>query len=127
MNNIDNNLPDTSKDFDDCIGKKDTENKKPSLAEFLDLNDSPENEDDAWQEIKYHRNFKDHWKGMPSFDSKNIEAVKQLIINFESMDEFLAFSEVVGTQLTPKTRSIWYPPIERSTTILNRWIDDSEV
>jgi len=122
MNNTNIEVSDTSKDFDDCIGKKDTENKPASLADFLGLKDSPENEKDAWKEMQY----KEHWKGMPSFDAKNVEAVKQLIVNFESEEAFLAFSEIVGTQLTKKTRSVWYPPMERTTSILNRWIESDE-
>lgn len=118
-------IPDTSKDFDHCIGKKETEGRPPSLADFLGVKTDPETEEEAWEQHNY-MGWREHWKGMPSFHSENLEAEKQLIINFRSEEDFFAFAQVLGQQLTPKTRSVWYPPKERDVNILKRWIEFEE-
>lgn len=48
------------------------------------------------------------WQGMPEFNSTALD-YKQLIINFETMDDYYKFAELVGQKLTDKTRSIWIP------------------
>ena len=48
------------------------------------------------------------WQGMPEFNSTALN-YKQLIINFETMDDYYKFAELVGQKLTDKTRSIWIP------------------
>lgn len=68
-------------------------------------------------------NHADHWKGMPEFNQPGIIPVKSLIVNFETKDDMLKFSKMVGQEITAKTKSIWYPlaPIENSTD--KRWSD----
>lgn len=48
------------------------------------------------------------WQGMPEFNSTALEH-KQLIINFETIDDYYKFAELVNQNLTDKTRSIWIP------------------
>jgi len=61
---------------------------------------------------------------MPSYESQNLEASKQLIVNFRSEEDFLAFAEILGQPLTPKTKSVWHPIKEREENSLKRWIED---
>ena len=48
------------------------------------------------------------WQGMPEFNSTALDH-KQLIINFETIDDYYKFAELVNQKLTDKTRSIWIP------------------
>ena len=120
-----NNLPDTSKDFDDCIGKKETKNRPGSLADFLGESDIPETPEEA-QKLLAALDPKKYWKGMPEYVAENLEPKKQLLINFRSEEDMLAFAEVLGQKLTPKTKSVWFPPKERDENSLKRWMEDDE-
>lgn len=122
---MDNEIRDTSLDFDDCVGKKETKNRPGSLAEFLDMSDVPETEEEAELYVNA-LNPKHYWKGMPAYFVENLEPKKQLIINFRSEEDFLAFSEHVHQKLTPKTKSVWYPPKEKDVNSLKRWIEDDD-
>ncbi len=115
-------VKDTSVEYDTLIGFKETENRPGTLAEFLGMNDVPESEEEAWQEHNY-QNWREHWKGMPAYESDNLEPKKQLIINFRSEEDFLKFTEVIGQKLTLKTRSVWHPEKLRDENSLKRWIE----
>ena len=119
-------VPDVSQDFDDCLGKKETVDKPGSLAEFLGMADVPEDEDAAWKEHNY-QNWREHWQGMPEFESNDMNPKKDLKINFRSVEDFLKFSEILGQNLTEKTKSVWWPPREKDQNSLRRWLDESEV
>lgn len=116
-------LPDTSQDFDTMVGYKESEGRPGSLASFLGESDVPETEEDAWTEHNY-QNWRKLWKGMPSYESQNLEAKKQLIINFRSEEDFLAFAKVIEQNLTLKTRSVWHPAKEQDANSLKRWLED---
>lgn len=119
-------VPDTSVDFDDCIGKKETENRPGSLAGFFGMSDVPETVEEAEAEYKA-LDPKNYWKGMPEYVVENLEPRKQLIINFRSEEDMIKFGELVEQKLTPKTKSVWWPPKEKDSNSLKRWLDESEV
>lgn len=119
-------LNDTSKDFDDCVGKKETEGRPGSLASFLGMDDVPETEDEA-EKLLAALDPKKYWKGMPTYEVKDLEPKKQLIISFRSEEDMLKFGdEVLGQKLTPKTKSVWWPPRERDSNSLKRWIEETD-
>lgn len=126
MKQVSEVVPDTSKEFEACIDYKEVKDKPGSLAEFLGIPDGPETEEDAWKEHNY-QNWREHWTGMPTFDSKNIQAEKRLIVNFRSEEDFLKFAEVVGQNLTTKTKSVWWPAREKDSNAIKRWLDESEI
>lgn len=120
-------LKDTSVDFDDCIGKKETKNRPGSLASFLDLNDVPETEEEAEQELAA-LDPKNYWKGMPEYVVQNLEPKKQLLISFRSEEDMIRFgTEVLDQKVTPKTKSVWWPPKEKDSNSLKRWLDENEI
>ena len=123
MKDID--VPDVSEEFDDCLGKKETENKPGSLADFLGISDTPESEEDAWKEHNY-QNWREHWKGMPEFESTNIEPKRSLTVHFRSQEDVDKFSELLDMKLSEKAKSTWYPPREKDQNSLRRWLDDGE-
>lgn len=58
-----------------------------------------------YQEIDY----KKAWEGMPEFEQKDLTAVKQILVSFNSMDNYKKFAKLINQNLTEKTRSVWYP------------------
>ena len=104
---------DTSKDYDDCIGKKlDVYNP---LAEALgiDLEHTPGDEDEAW---------KKYWVGMPEFTSDSM-IPRKMIVSFRSDEDLQEFGKLIGLNITPKTKSTWFPVVERENNIEKYWID----
>jgi len=53
------------------------------------------------------------WVGMPEFvQEKQIEHQK-IIIRFNNSEDVQEFAEKIGQKITPKTKSIWYPKLDR--------------
>lgn len=57
----------------------------------------------------------EEWKGMPEFHGEDQMGVKQLTVNFQTMEHYQLFCLAIGQKLTDKTKSIWYPEQERGS------------
>lgn len=55
----------------------------------------------------------DEWNNMPEYEQDDATAWKQLVINFENIDDLTNFANLVEQPVTEKTKSIWYPKSER--------------
>lgn len=64
-----------------------------------------------------------HWQGMPEFTRRSIEPIKQLIVNFDTKEDMLKFSKLVGQAITAKTKSIYYPEFHDVLYTDKRWSD----
>ena len=112
-------LPDTSKDFDHAIGFVDKTAKKKSLAELMG-----ETEDlSAEEEAHNYMNWRALYKGMPTFDSADLQPIKQLTVNFSSEEDLKNFAALLQQVVTMKTKSIWYPAAQLTPSSLKRWIE----
>lgn len=60
------------------------------------------------------------WVGMPEFIQEKQEPYKKLIIRFRNEPDYDDFAQKIGQNLTPKTKSIWHPKLERG---LNRGME----
>lgn len=49
------------------------------------------------------------WQDMPGFNSEDITSKYQLIVHFESLENKIEFSDLIGCKLTEKTKSITWP------------------
>jgi len=57
--------------------------------------------------------WKEHWRGMPSFELTNDQSAYQsLIVNFRNPIDRESFAELLGRNLTDKTKSVWWPKEE---------------
>jgi len=52
--------------------------------------------------------FDSEWKGMPSF-SNEPDAVKSIVVHFDSLENVHRFAEFVQQEISDTTKSIWYP------------------
>ncbi len=48
------------------------------------------------------------WENMPDYNNKE-RGVKVLIVHFEKEEDVKNFSELIGQEITDKTKYIWYP------------------
>ena len=53
--------------------------------------------------------WREHWQGMPEFVQEKQEPFAKLIVRFETEADMMAFADIIGQKLTPKTKSIWHP------------------
>ena len=49
------------------------------------------------------------WVDMPEFVQEKKEPYKELIVRFETEEDYKNFEEIIGQRLTIKTKSIWHP------------------
>lgn len=54
--------------------------------------------------------YETEWRGMPEFNQPDNGAFRQIIISFDDQAGVDAFARAIGQTLTPKTKSVWYPP-----------------
>ena len=67
--------------------------------------------------------YDEAWKGMPEFEQEDLSPVKSIKVNFASIGDIEAFSELIGQTLTEKTRSIWYPKAEERKFMDKRYVE----
>lgn len=97
------------------VGEWDNE----SLLEWFGSNDLLDWGFERWElynigfDISNEVDYKKEWEGMPEFENKDLSAIKQITVNFMTLDDYKKFSELIGQSLTEKTRSIWYPEAEK--------------
>jgi hypothetical protein len=51
----------------------------------------------------------DLWKGMPDFEQEGVKPYKDLIIHFETREDYEEFARIINRTLTSATKSLWYP------------------
>lgn len=103
--------------YDNFIGKK---VDVPDLTKFLDedtIQEAPELIENDW---------KKHWKGMPEYEQEDNPPYKQIYLNFRNKEDYEAFAKLVDQNLTEKTKSIWYPKLDKDANSLKRWIVEDE-
>ena len=61
------------------------------------------------------------WAGMPEFDQKDKNSYRHIIVHFNTDEDVQAFAQMIGQNLTDKTKSIWYPEQERMDTEAKRY------
>jgi len=50
------------------------------------------------------------WAGMPKYISdKHRNGIKVIMVHFETQNDVDKFAEIIGQEITDRTRSIWYP------------------
>lgn len=67
------------------------------------------------------------WDDMPEFVQEDNDAYATISVRFRCEEDLRKFANLVEqVSITEKTKSIWYPILERNAASLSRWIDGSE-
>lgn len=129
-------ITDYAEEYDDCTEVLDEElpeykevdpsTLKPKVDEkkFFGVNTLFDEDDDEEDDTFF--DMDKHWVGMPAHEQSHLMPHKQLIVNFQTEEDLLAFARLVGRKLTMKTKSIWYPERDTIASVLTRWIDEEE-
>lgn len=62
------------------------------------------------------------WVGMPEFIQDDLAPESSLTVHFASRADRAAFARLVEQNLTPRTKSIWYPEAEITRFVNKRYI-----
>ena len=65
--------------------------------------------------------------GMPDRLQKNeLDLMSSTVVKFRNKEDMKEFSKLVGTKITPLTKSIWFPVRQQNQVGCMRWVDDDE-
>jgi hypothetical protein len=66
------------------------------------------------------------WQDMPEFVQEDQSSYKAIIVHFENKQDMKTFAKLIGQKIGFKTKSIWYPKIEREQLINKLYIDKKD-
>jgi len=107
-------------EYDNCLNVK-QEIKESSLVDFFDLD-----EQEKEMLMADEKEWKKHWVGMPEFTQEDNPPYKKIIVSFRNKEDYQEFAKIMNQKLTEKTKSIWYPELDREENALLRWMEDDE-
>ena len=58
--------------------------------------------------------WKEEWKEMPEFVQLKQKPYAQIIVRFSNAEDYEDFQRRIDQKLTPKTKSIWHPRLEKT-------------
>lgn len=67
------------------------------------------------------------WEGMPEFSHRDLESKFKVTVHFKTEEDLLEFGRRMDQSVTPKTRSMWFPPDEVGTIADKRYVDEGDV
>lgn len=67
------------------------------------------------------------WDGMPEFIQEDNNAYAMINVRLRNEEDLRKFAALMEQpSINVKTKSIWYPILEKNAASLSRWIDESE-
>ena len=91
----------------------------PSLEKWFDDPDYNVQEDTPTPLVQTNE-----WVDMPEFVQEDKPPFAKIIFRFDNQEDLDAFSKLIGQKLTPKTKSAWYPELERGKNAAKRWMQE---
>ena len=101
--------------YESLIDHKDVEAAPPTLSQFFEEPVEEFEEDET--------EWKKHWVGMPSFTQEANAPYMKVIVNFRTKEDYEEFAKLIDQNLSEKTKSLWYPKLERDQNSLKRWME----
>jgi len=74
---------------------------------------------------EYDRSWEIEWQDMPEFKQETKNHYAEVIVKFEIKEDLETFAKLIDQNISEKTKSIWYPKLQRGECSLWRWIDES--
>lgn len=63
------------------------------------------------------------WEGMPEYVQEDKSGI-QIMCHFNTLEDVKKFGEIIGQELSEKTRSIWYPEAERESGVDKSYVHE---
>ena len=80
--------------------------------------------DDLFQKPHPHTP-QDEWIGMPEFHQEDLTPYRVINVRFRNEEDVAKFAELMGQQITPKLKTIWFPYAEFRRVAHLRYVDES--
>lgn len=103
--------------YDSCLDIGSSDRK---ISDFMDLSETEK------EELSIDKEWKKYWINMPEFVQDENPPYRRIILNFRSEDDYQNFAKLIEQNLTEKTKSVWYPKLEKDDNFLKRWIEVDE-
>lgn len=75
------------------------------------MSDGKPTQSTLWGHSDDREMWEKEWEGMPEYMMANMEAKKQLKVNFLTFEHYESFCKLIGQTLTENTKSTWYPAV----------------
>lgn len=69
--------------------------------------------------------WRQEWWGMPKWEQGDTEPMRQIIVSFSNEQDVEEFCKSLNVEITNKTRSFWWPPIDREMPSNFIWLSDN--
>ena len=56
--------------------------------------------------------YEKEWQGMPEFVSEDLKSIAAVTVNFLTVEDMNAFSELIGRRITFQTKSTLFPVVK---------------
>lgn len=109
-----------SSSYENCMELLTDEYQPPTLNRFFGEDEESEEGGIDTQ----NATWKQYWVGMPEYEQNDKKTFKTLYLHFRNQEDYDAFAKLIDQNLTMKTKSIWYPKLERDENSLKRWIEE---
>lgn len=70
-------------------------------------------------------NWEDEWTDMPEFDMVDQSPKRKIVVSFRNDEDVQKFAELIGQNITPKQKSLWYPFMPKRKYADKRYVDES--
>lgn len=68
------------------------------------------------------------WDDMPEFDQPEKGQYALIRVRFRNEEDLREFAEKIDqTNITTKTKAIWYPPLEKNSATVLKWVEDGSI
>lgn len=104
-----------SNEYENFVNQKNILEMPESLVDFIEVSDAESDNPNRWQ---------DHWRDMPEFENEENKSFKKLIVHFRTKQDYDDFVKLLNQSMTDKTKSIWYPELDKDENSLKRWVEE---
>jgi hypothetical protein len=66
--------------------------------------------------------YEKEWEGMPEFVAEDLKAIASVTVNFLTVEDMNAFSDLIGRRITFQTKSVLFPIMPQVKKV---YIDES--
>ena len=56
------------------------------------------------------------WVGMPSFEQDDLRPHRAINVRFRSEEDVAKFEKLIGQEITPKQKAVWFPEMKNRLT-----------
>lgn len=69
----------------------------------------------------------EHWDCMPEFNQKNLMPFRTLRVHFRNQSDVECFFELIKQNVTPLTKSVWFPELKKNCLVNKRYTTKQNV